>query len=102
MTVGDDDLISLRIEVHRRWETEAPERLEVARSPIRLHHVGIGVDALLSPLRHHLGIAHQVGQRGAFRVENAKAVIAPVGDVDVAVGIDRHVGWGIPAGPYAR
>src|SRR6516165_5049044 len=33
-----------------------------------------------------------MGQRGAFRVENAKAVIAPVGDVDVAVGIDRHVG----------
>src|SRR5262249_17862574 len=29
---------------------------------------------------------------GAFRVENAKAVITPVGDVDVAVGIDRHVG----------
>src|SRR6516225_1095807 len=33
-----------------------------------------------------------VGQRGAFRVENANAVIAPIGDVDVAVGIDRHVG----------
>src|SRR5215469_8542967 len=33
-----------------------------------------------------------MGQRGAFRVENAKAVIASVGDVDVAVGIDRHVG----------
>src|SRR5215471_4079467 len=33
-----------------------------------------------------------MGQRGAFRVENAKAVMAPVGDVDVAVGIDRHVG----------
>src|SRR5215472_5734725 len=29
---------------------------------------------------------------GAFRVENAKAVIAPVDDIDVAVGIDRHVG----------
>src|SRR6516165_10191709 len=92
LTVGDNDPISLRIEVHRRRETEAPERLEIARSPVRLHHVGIGVDALLSPLRHHLGVAHQMGQRGAFRVENAKAVIAPVGDVDVAVGIDRHVG----------
>src|SRR6516162_1868580 len=33
-----------------------------------------------------------MGQRGAFRVENANAVIAPVGDVDVAVGIDRYVG----------
>jgi hypothetical protein len=58
LTVGDDDPISLRIEVHRRRETEAPERLEIARPTIRLHHVGIGVDALLSPLRHHLGIAH--------------------------------------------
>src|SRR5262249_12300523 len=92
LTVGDDDPISLRIEVHRRRETEAPERLEIARPPVRLHHVGIGVNALLSPLPHHLGLAHEVGQRGAFRVENAKAVIAPIGDVDVAVGIDRHVG----------
>src|SRR6516164_1322502 len=58
LTVGDDDPISLWIEVHRRRETEAPERLEIARPPVRLHHVGVGVDALLSPLRHHLGIAH--------------------------------------------
>jgi hypothetical protein len=31
LTVGDDDPISLRIEVHRRRETEAPKSLEIAR-----------------------------------------------------------------------
>jgi len=35
LTVGDDDLISLRIEVDRRRKTEAPERLEIARPPVR-------------------------------------------------------------------
>ena len=66
-----------------------PELLQILHAPVGLHHIGIGVDALLAPLRHHLGVAHQMGQRPAFLVENAKPVIGPVGNIDVAIGIDR-------------
>src|SRR4030081_1293532 len=49
LTVGDDDLIGLRIENHRGREAEAPELLQILHSSVRLHHIGVGVDALLAP-----------------------------------------------------
>src|SRR5205814_1244774 len=41
LTVGDDDLIGLRIENHRRREAEAPELLQILHAPVRLHHIGV-------------------------------------------------------------
>src|SRR5439155_26191390 len=51
-----------------------------------------GVDALLAPLRQHLGVADQAGDRVAFAIENADPVVAPIGHVDVAVAVDRDIG----------
>src|SRR5229473_3516221 len=49
LTVGDDDRIALRIEVDRGREAETPLRLEALHPTPGLHHVGVGVDALLDP-----------------------------------------------------
>src|SRR5690348_9182491 len=59
LAIGDDDLIALGIIDHRRREAEPPELLLVLYSPIGLHHIGVGIDALLAPFRHDLCITHK-------------------------------------------
>src|SRR4030095_12431389 len=92
LAVSHDDAIGLRIEVYRRWEAEAIFGLQAAHPTTSLHHVGVRVDAHLAPLRHHLGITDEIGDRVPLRVEDADSMIAPVGDVDIVVGIHRDVG----------
>src|SRR5207249_3497367 len=84
LAVGDDDAIGFRIEIHRRREAEAIFRLQTAHPTTSFHHVGVGVDAHLAPLGHHLGIADEIGDGAALGVEDADPMIPPVGHVDVA------------------
>src|SRR5437867_10055837 len=92
LAVGDDDAVGFRIEVHRRREAEAELRLQAPGPAPRFHHVGVRVDALLAPLGHDLGVADESGDRASLGVEDAHPVVAPVGDVDVTIGIDGDVG----------
>src|SRR5204862_1304477 len=59
----------------------------------RLGHVGVGIDALLAPLRQYLGIADQRRDGSALGVENAHPMVAPIAHVDIAIGVDGDVGW---------
>src|SRR5262245_13468659 len=78
LAVGHDDAISFWIEVYRRWEAEAILGLQAPHPATSLHHVGVRVDAHLAPLRHHLGIADEIGDGSALGVEDADSMITPV------------------------
>jgi hypothetical protein len=92
LAFGHDNAVGLWIEVNRRREAETPFGLQTPRPSSRLHHVGVGVDALLAPLRHHLGITDEIRNRVALGVEDAHPVITPIRHIDIAIGIDSDVG----------
>src|SRR6266566_1425788 len=92
LAVGNDDRVAVRIEVDRRREAEPPLRFEALHATARLHHVRVGIDALLAPFRQLLGIADQRGDRATFGIENADPVVAPIAHIDVAVAVDRNIG----------
>src|SRR5262249_35153269 len=83
LAIGHDDAIGFWIEVYCRWEAEAIFGLQALHPTASLHHVGVRVDAHLAPLRHHLGITDEIGDRVPLRVEDADPMIAPVGHVDI-------------------
>src|SRR6266852_1018720 len=92
LAVGNNDAVGGRVELDRRRETEAPLRLKASDPAPRLRHVGVGIDSLLPPLGQNLGVADQVGDGLTFRVEDGNPVVAPIGDVDIAIGIDGNIG----------
>jgi hypothetical protein len=91
LAFGHDDTVRFRIEVDRRREAETPFRLQAPRSPAGFHHVGVGVDALLTPFGHHLRVAEQVRNRSPLGVEDAHPMITPISHVDIAIRIDGYV-----------
>src|SRR5579862_1832730 len=92
LAVGDDDAVALRVEIDRGREAEPPLRLEALNPPARLHHVGVGVDALLAPLRQFVRVADQRRDRAALGIEHTDPMVAPIADIDVAVAVDRDIG----------
>src|SRR5262245_44032945 len=92
LAVGNDDVVSCRIVLHRCREAETPLRLKALYSAPRLLHIGVGRDGLLAPFRQYMGIANQLGDRLSLGVEDANPMVAPIGDVDIAIRIDGNVG----------
>src|SRR5262249_55758879 len=92
LTVSDDHRVAVRVELDLGREAEAPLWLEALHPTACLHHVGIGVDALLAPFGQDVRIADQCGDRAAVGVEDADPVVAPVAHIDVAVTVDRNIG----------
>jgi hypothetical protein len=66
-------------------------RLEALYPAPRLLHIGVGGDGLLAPFRQYMGIANQLGDRLSLGVEDANPMVAPIGDINVAIGVDRNV-----------
>src|SRR3984893_14155662 len=92
LTVRDDHAVGGRIEFHRRREAEPILRLEALYPAPSLRHVGVGIDGLLAPLRQYLGITDQIADRPSLGIEDANPMIAPIGDVDIAIGVHGNVG----------
>ena len=92
LAVGNDDVVSCRIVLHRCREAETPLRLEALYPAPRLLHIGVGRDGLLAPFRQYMGIANQLGDRLSLGVENANPMVAPIGDVDISLRIDGDIG----------
>ena len=92
LAVGDDDAVGFRVKLDRRREAEAPLRFKASYPAPRLRHIGVGVNGLLAPFRQHLRVADQIGNWLALRVEDANPMVAPIGDVDVAIAVHRDIG----------
>src|SRR4029077_9589087 len=88
---GHDDRVAVRVELDLGREAEAPLRLKALHPAARLHHVGVGIDALLAPFGQDVRIADQCGDRAALGVEDADPMVAPVAHIDVAVAVDRNI-----------
>src|ERR1700730_9024518 len=91
LTVRDDHTVGGRIEFHRRREAEPILRLETLHPAPSLRHVGVGIDGLLAPLRQYLGIADQIADRPSLGIEDTNPMIAPIGDVDVTIGVHGNI-----------
>ena len=82
----------VRIEDHRRGESEPPFLLEVAHFSTSLHRARVGLQRHPGPFGEFLGVAHKTCDNFAIRVEDLDAVVGPVAHVHIAIGVYGHAG----------
>ena len=79
------------IEGYASGHGEAPLRFERVCTAACLDDIRVGVHLLLVSFRELLRVPDEAGDKPAVRSEDLHAVIAPVADIHITIGVNRDI-----------